>query len=86
MEAIERLTKEELASRQTLIWKKKDGDLPHFRFIAERLEYQYFIGAFFVPGKIMVAAVCVDKEELTDTIIMFSDRGYCCKVAKLEKL
>ncbi len=79
------MTEQQIKNRETMIMENgPKKDLHEFRYVGTRLGYKYIVCAFAKLKKVEVAALCRDRDELTETLLMFSERGLCCAVDKID--
>lgn len=76
--------KKKHVNRETMFWEKSSGgNLVALFVVALNMKYAYFITGHKNLGKIVVAAACPNREWLTETLLLFSERGYYCLVDKI---
>ena len=70
---------------ETLMWEGQD-DFKTFVHIVKNIGYKYVVLCFTekIEDETSLGAACVSHTELVDILIEFSDRGFSCKVARVD--
>ena len=69
---------------ETLIWEGQN-DFITFVHVVKTIGYKYVILCIPKKNDKRLGAACLSDEELIATLIEFSDMGFSCKVARVEK-